>query len=246
MKVLIVDDEAPARARLRYMLDEMADCSVCGDAANGEEALALAGQSQPDILLMDIRMPGMDGLEAARHLLAMEQPPAIIFTTAYNDYALQAFETHAVDYLLKPVRQERLAEALRHARRLTRVQAAALQQTDAPVAARQRICARVRGSLQLIPVDEVRYFQADQKYVSVCTADGQVLIEETLKSLEEEFAGQFVRIHRNALIATRYLAGLEKDAEGQARVQLSGVAETLEVSRRHIAGIRKLVHRLQS
>jgi two-component system response regulator AlgR len=183
MKVLIVDDEAPARARLQAMLESIDGYSSCGDAANGNEALALAEQAEPDILLMDIRMPGMDGLEAAQHLQSLEQPPAIIFTTAYNDYALQAFDTHAVDYLLKPVRQERLEEALQHARRLTRVQAAALQQAEDQPGQRQRICANVRGSLQLIAVDEIRYFHADQKYVTVCTADSQLLIEETLATL---------------------------------------------------------------
>jgi two-component system response regulator AlgR len=246
VKVLIVDDEAPARARLRDMLAALGDYSVCATAANGEEALQLAGQFQPDVLLMDIRMPGMDGLEAAQHLQALAQPPAIIFTTAYNDYALQAFEAHAVDYLLKPVRRERLAEALQHARRLTRIQAAALHVGDGQGGVRQRICAQVRGSLQLIAVDEVRYFQADQKYVTVSTADSQLLIEETLKALEDEFAGQFVRIHRNALVARRYLVGLEKDEEGRPRVRLAGIDETLEVSRRHSAAIRRLVKALQA
>ncbi|MDX1698242.1 MAG: response regulator, partial [Thiohalobacterales bacterium] len=115
MKVLVVDDEAPARERLRGMLGSIEECNVCGEAANGEEALAAAAAEQPDVMLLDIRMPGMDGMEAARHLLVLEQPPAIIFTTAYSDYALDAFETHAVDYLLKPVRQERLREALENA-----------------------------------------------------------------------------------------------------------------------------------
>ena len=245
MKVLIVDDEAPARTRLEDMVGEMDDCEVCALAANGSEALEMASRHQPDVLLMDIRMPGMDGMEAARHLQAMEQPPAIIFTTAYNDYALQAFETHAVDYLLKPVRQERLAEALLNAQRLTRVQVAALNEAEEQSPVRERICARVRGALQLVPVADIRYFQADQKYVTLCTADMSVLIEETLKALEEEFADQFVRIHRNALVASRYIIGMEKDEEGHACVRLADVDITLEVSRRHAAQIRKLVKALE-
>ena len=245
MKVLIVDDEAPARARLRRVLEEMDDCVVSGEAANGSEALQLAASLQPDILLLDIRMPGMDGLEAVQHLQSLGQPPAVIFTTAYNDYAVQAFEAHAVDYLLKPVRRERLADALQHARLLTRLQARALNEASAVPASRQRICASIRGSLQLIEVDDIRYFQADQKYVSVVTPGGEVLIEETLKALEEEFADRFVRIHRNALVARDYIAGLERDDEGHGRLQLSGVANTLEVSRRHIAEIRRLVKALQ-
>ncbi len=246
MRVLVVDDEAPARERLARMLELLGSYTLCGEAANGQAALALAEERQPDIMLMDIRMPGMDGLEAARHLLVMEQPPAIIFTTAYSDHALEAFEMHAVDYLLKPVRRERLAEALANARRLTRVQAAALRQAGQQGNARTRICARVRGSLQLIPIDEIRYFHADHKYVTVATPDGQVLIEETIKSLEEEFPEQFIRVHRNALVAARYLCGLEKDAGGRQRVQLDGVDERLEVSRRHVADLRQRIKSLRS
>lgn len=240
MKVLVVDDEAPARARLGRMLQELDGCSVCAEAANGHEALAAVQTSLPDVILMDIRMPGMDGLEAAQHLQSLEHPPAIVFTTAYDDYALRAFEIHAVDYLLKPVRRERLVEALRHARRLTHAQASQLPTGNAHPAPRRRICARMRGGLQLIPVDEIRYFQADQKYVTVATADCRVLIEETLKALEDEFTQQFVRIHRNALIARRYLEGLEKDANGHIRARLRGIDQTLEISRRHLGDIRRL------
>ena len=246
MKVLVVDDEAPARARLCAMLEQIGGYEVCGEAANGNETLQQCEKYQPDVLLLDIRMPGMDGLEAAQHLQSLQQPPAIIFSTAYNDYALQAFETHAVDYLLKPVRLKRLQEALLHARRLTRVQVTSARESDGQSGKRQRICANVRGSLQLIPVEDVRYFQADQKYVVVATAEAQMLIEETLKSLEQEFDDQFVRIHRNALVARRYITGLAKDGDGHAQVSLAGMEETLEVSRRHIADVRKLVKALQS
>lgn len=245
MKVLVVDDEAPARERLRRLLAQLDGLSVCAEAANGMQALEAAGVHQPDILLMDIRMPGMDGLEAAHHLQALERPPAIIFTTAYSDHAVAAFDAHAVDYLLKPVRRERLHEALMHARRLTRVQADSLHAAREPAQKRQNICARLRGGLHLIPVAEIRYFLADQKYVTVATADTRVLIEETLKSLEEEFAGRFIRIHRNALVATAFLVGIDRDAGAQPRARLQGVAETLEISRRHIAALRQCIKALQ-
>jgi two-component system response regulator AlgR len=246
MKVLVVDDEMPARARLRRMLEAVDGCLVCGEAADGSEALLQCARLQPDVLLLDIRMPGMDGLEAARHLLALEHPPAVIFTTAYTEHALAAFEAHAVDYLLKPVRQERLAEALENTRRLTRAQATALHAGDADGGPRTRICARVRGSLQLVPVEEIRYFLADQKYVTIGTADSRVLIEESLVALEEEFSDRFVRIHRNALVAPAYLIGLERDAGGQFRARLRDVGETLEISRRHLAELRRLVRSLSS
>jgi two-component system response regulator AlgR len=245
MKVLVVDDEAPARERLRSLVDEFEDCSVCGEAANGQQALAAAGQHQPDVLLLDIRMPGMDGLEAARHLQLLDNPPAVIFTTAYSDYAIAAFETHAVDYLLKPVRRERLAEALKNARRLTRAQIASVQATDNNGNERSSICARVRGGLQLVPVADIRYFHADQKYVTVGTPGIRVLVEETLKSLEDEFGDRFLRIHRNALVATAFLAGIDRDPGGHYRVSLQGIEERFEVSRRHLADVRRRIKSLQ-
>ncbi len=238
MKILIVDDEAPARARLRRLVEEIDACVVVGEAANGREALLLSDKTQPDVLLLDIRMPGMDGLEAARHLAMLENPPAVIFTTAYGDHALEAFAARAIDYLLKPIRKERLAQALTHVRKLNRAQSAALTGIDA-AQARSHICARVRGALQLVPVSEILYFLADQKYVTVCHSEGSVLIEEPLKTLETEFAMAFTRIHRNALVAAAHITGLERDADGKAYLRLRGVKERLEVSRRHAAALRQ-------
>ena len=238
MKILIVDDEAPARLRLRRLVEELGGHEIVAEAGSGREALLLNERQQPDVLLLDIRMPGMDGLEAARHLAAMEQPPAVIFTTAYGDHALEAFAAHALDYLLKPIRKERLEQALRHVRKLNRAQSTALVALQSPQA-RTHLCVRVHGELQLIPVDDVIYFLADQKYVTVRHGSGEVLIEESLKALEQEFAARFLRIHRNALVAATRIAALERDDEGGAQLRLRGVAERLEVSRRHLAEVRR-------
>jgi two-component system, LytTR family, response regulator AlgR len=236
MKVLLVDDETLARERLRRLLAELPDCAVCGEAGDGRTALALCVELQPDVVLLDIRMPGMDGLEAARHIAGLPDPPAVIFTTAFGDHALEAFEACAADYLLKPIRAERLAAALGNARRLTRAQAAQIDADSGGV--RNHICVRVRGNLQLIPVADIRFFRADNKYVTVRTGDTEYLIEEPLKDLEDEFGPRFLRIHRNALVAAEFIVGLEKNAEGQCMVALAGVDERLEVSRRHQPELR--------
>ncbi len=241
MRILVVDDEALARSRLRALLDEMGGHEVIGEAETGREALLRGDKLHPDVVLLDIRMPEMDGLEAARHFARLEHPPAIIFTTAYGDHALEAFEAHAVDYLLKPIRTERLAHALTAARQLNRSQLAMLREEDSGERRRTHISARVRGNIELIPVADVRYFQADQKYVLVRHAAGQVLIDESLRALEAEFGDRFVRIHRNALVARDALQGLEKLASGQCAVRLRGIEERLEVSRRHLPRVRELL-----
>ncbi|HTT43065.1 MAG TPA: LytTR family DNA-binding domain-containing protein [Steroidobacteraceae bacterium] len=231
LRVLIVDDEPPARERLHSLLAEIADTEVAGEATNGREALERTHALNPDVVLLDVRMPGMDGLETARHLNVLEEPPAIIFTTAYDQYAVQAFEAHAVGYLLKPVRQEQLAAALTRAGRLTRAQ---LQKLAAAEAGERRshIAARHRDGLRLIPLEEVQYFLADQKYTTVRHVKGEDLIEDSLRLLESEFGTSFVRIHRNALIGVKYLERIERNAEGQYLVHLRGVPAPLQVSRR--------------
>ena len=232
MRVLIVDDEPPARERMRSMLAEAGEFEVAGEASHGEQALDLVDKLTPDIVLLDVRMPGIDGLEVARHLATLPEPPAVIFTTAFDEYALQAFDSEAVAYLLKPIRAEKLRAALAKAARLTRPQ---LQQVAAATRApshRLHIGVRGRDGLKLIPIEDVYYFHADQKYTTVKHQKGEDLIEDSLKTLEEEFSASFVRIHRNAVVNTRYLERIARDASGQHFVHLRGLPDALEVSRR--------------
>ncbi len=243
MKILIVDDEKPARDRLARMLGKLPDYRVVGQADNGRQAIQLAESSAADIVLMDIRMPGLDGIQAARHLSQLDRPPAVIFTTAFADHALEAFETHAVDYLLKPVKQERLQTALDAAKKPNRAQAEQTNNLLSGIEARQHICARVRGNLLLVNIDDIFYFHADQKYVTVRYREGEVLIEDALKSLEEEFGDRFVRIHRNALINLEFLAGMRALDDGQF-VRFKEIDDTLEISRRHLPSIRKIIKNL--
>ena len=238
MNVLIVDDEQLARQRLRHMLSEIGGHVVVGEADNGERALRQAQHSNPDLVLMDIRMPGMDGLEAASYINRLEHPPAIIFTTAYSEHALKAFDAHAVGYLLKPIKQEHLLEAIQSAKRLNRVQINNLR-SEEEGGARSKICVKIRGTLELVPVNEIIYFKADQKYVTLRTTDHEYLIEESLKTLETEFQKQFTRIHRNALVDESAINGLVKNQSGHACLTFRDINDQLEISRRHLPDIRK-------
>lgn len=228
MRVLIVDDEPPARERLRQLLDELPGVECAGEAASGEEALRLTAELDPDVVLLDIRMPGMGGLEAARCLTALDEPPAVIMTTAYEQHALEAFDAQAAGYLLKPIRRDKLAMALQRAQRPSRAQ---LQRVGA-APARSHITARARDQLRLIPVDDVLCFVAEQKYTTVRHAGGEDLIEDSLRALEEEFAPRFVRVHRNALVAVAQIERVERDADGHQIVHLRNDGGQLKVSRR--------------
>ena len=240
MKVLIVDDEALARARLRSLMEEIGSpYEVAGEAGTGEEALRKCAAIGADLVLMDISMPGMDGLTAAAQLAESKAPPAVIFTTAYSDHALQAFEGSAVDYLLKPIRLERLRKALEKARSLNRVQLQTLEEAQGREASNSHICANIRGGIQRIPVEEIMYFLADQKYVCAHYEGGEVLMEESLRSFEERFGERFLRIHRNALVSCDYLIGLEKGQDGQNQARLRGTNERLQISRRHLPKVRQ-------
>jgi two-component system, LytTR family, response regulator AlgR len=240
MNLLIVDDEPLARSRLKRLAEQVAGCMVLGEAGNGREAVELVERLAPDVVLMDIQMPLMDGLEAARHIAELETPPAVIFCTAYDEYALDAFNVQAVGYLLKPVRAEQLAAALQKLHKVNRVQARQLQQGER----RSHISARTHQGLVLLPVEQVRFFQSDQKYVSVIHPGGELLIEDSLKELEEEFSTTFIRVHRNALVALRYVLALEKDTDGSQWLVLEGVQPRVQISRRHLADVRKVLKHL--
>lgn len=243
MNVLIVDDEAPARDRLRQLLEEDSAHTVVGEAGNGKRALELAAELTPDVVLLDIRMPGLSGIETAHHLNALESPPAVIFATAYDEYAIEAFEASAIGYVLKPVRRERLDQALELAGRLSNSVLGDVAKKSGISDRRNHVCARSQGELKLIPVSDVHYFLADQKYVSVFHANGQDLIDDSLKALEEEFAGGFVRIHRGALVSLSAIESLRKTDDGRTQVMLRGGStdddEGLMVSRRHLTNVKR-------
>ncbi|MBN8793539.1 MAG: response regulator transcription factor [Stenotrophomonas nitritireducens] len=235
MKVLIADDEPLARERLRMLLSAHGDVVVVAESGDGQATLDACARAQPDVVLLDIAMPGIDGLDVARHLARLEPRPAVVFCTAYDSHALSAFEAAAIDYLMKPVRGERLATALERARTFL----AGRVGTAVPAAAGRRVlCARLRGNLRLIPLEDVFYLQAEEKYVVVHHVHGEDLIEESLRSLEEEFGARFVRIHRNCLVSRERLQELRRTAAGQVQAVLRGVAQPLEVSRRCVAALK--------
>ena len=242
MRVLIADDEPLARERLRAMLIAQPGVEVVAEAGDGHAALHACAEHHPDMVLLDISMPGIDGLETARHLAEFEPRPAVVFCTAYDAHALSAFEAQAIDYLVKPVRAERLAAALARVRTFS---AGRAQQGDAaPGHKRTHLCARLRGSLRLVPIDDVRYLQAEEKYVVVHHARGEDLIEESLKSLEAEFADRFVRIHRNCLVARSEIVELRRASDGHTQAVLRHGEHPLEVSRRCVAQLRDTLRHL--
>jgi two-component system response regulator AlgR len=243
MRIVIADDEKLARARLRELISKIGDHTVVGEAVNGSEAVERSLELKPTVLLLDIRMPVMDGLEAAMHVMSMENPPAVIFTTAYDQHALEAFEVNAVDYLLKPIRKDRLAAALQKARRTSMRQLRQLNQSQDEPAARTHISVHMRGQISLIPAQDIIYFMADSKYVTVRTSTEQHLIEDSLISLEEEFGDHFLRIHRNALVAVNYIRGIEKQPSGRWSVLLKSIDDKLDVSRRHTPAVRRWTRR---
>ena len=246
LRLLLVDDEAPARTRLRDLLGDIAaevPSTVVAEAADGRAALEQAQSGALDVALIDIRMPGMDGVELARHLARLPAPPAVIFVTAFDQYAVQAFELAALDYLVKPVRANRLADALKKARRHAD-ESARLEKSA--LAIRQNLSCLERGRILLVPVAEIIYLKAEQKYVTARTAEREYLLEESLVHLESEFSERFLRIHRNCLVARGAVTGVERaadegDAEAHWQVILDGATDRLPVSRRQWPQVKALL-----
>lgn len=237
LRVLVVDDEAPARRRMRDLLDDCAAAlplAVVGEAQHGREALDLLQSAPADIVLTDIHMPDMDGIELARHLLKLPHPPVVIFTTAFHEHAVQAFEVNAIDYLMKPVRVQRLLAALQKVPRLKPVSAEKLAQL--PASARRFLSVTERSRVVLVPLDEIVYLKAELKYITIRTVEREYLLEESLTRLEHEFGARFVRVHRNCLVSRDFIRGFERrvndDGDSHWEVLLTGLPETLPVSRR--------------
>ena len=243
MKYLVVDDEHLARTRLHELIKRVAPDAEVIEAENGEQAIDMYEEHQPQLVLVDIRMPGIGGIELAYHLSSLDPPPAVIFTTAHNEYALQAFDANAIDYLLKPIQLERLKRALNKAEPLTSQQSDALGEGEEE---RTHIAVREKGRLKLIALSDIGFFKAENKYVIVKSREGEYLINETLNQLEKNLGEEFVRIHRNALISTRYLEGMEKVDIDKWQVFFREFDEKLEVSRRQKPIIRNWLRKTHS
>lgn len=233
LKILIADDETPARNRLRDLLTDIGNNQIVAEAKNGKEALELAGETKPDLMLLDIRMPLMDGLETAQHAQKLAPKPHIIFTTAYDVYAIKAFDLNAIDYLLKPIRLERLQIAIDKVQALKPAQIEALKPLQK---SRSHLSIHERGRVILVPISDIVYLRAELKYITVRTVEHEYLLEESLTNLEAEFSDYFVRLHRNCLVANAYIVGYEKRADetgdSQWHALLKGVPETVAISRR--------------
>lgn len=246
LRVMLVDDETLARDRLRRMLEPETGYQVVAEACNGEEAVLQAHQESPDIILMDIRMPGVDGLQAAQQLAVMETPPAIIFCTAYDEYAVSAFDVQAVGYVLKPVRKPALLEALVRAQRLSRVQLNTLNsaRTLSEGPPNSHLSVSTPAGLELLPLEAVSHFRADQKYVIAFCGGRERVVDESLKALETKFGEQLIRIHRNCLVSVGHIEAIQRTRSGQSQLRLRGVEEPQVISRRHLAQVKAIMQRL--
>lgn len=235
MRVLIVDDEAPARKRLRRLLEQIAGIDIVAEAVNGEQALELARQYRPALILMDIQMPGLNGLDAARQLAGWENAPALVFCTAYDEHALAAFEVAAIDYLLKPIERAKLEKALHRAERFLSEQIPALERDDGP-----HLLINTAQGIEKLLLGDVFYFRAEQKYVVAVHRAGETLLRESLQQLEQAWPEHLIRAHRNTLITRHSLQGIVRDGAGY-RACLKDSLDNPLISRRHLSAIKAVL-----
>lgn len=234
MKYLVIDDEFLARARLTELLTRIDPGAIIIEAENGQQAIDLCEQHEPNTALVDIRMPGISGIELVYHLSALPHSPAIIFTTAHSEYALEAFDANAIDYLLKPIQIDRLKRALQKAHPITSLQTESLRKTTRSM----HLSISQKGKIKLVPIQNICFLKAENKYVLVKTDKAEFLMSDTLNNLEQELGDNFIRVHRNALISTDHLEGLEKNEDGQWCVTFRGLPDKVEISRRQTPIIR--------
>lgn len=263
LHILIADDEKLARQRLSRLIEQLSDCELIGEAMNGRETLELVDRLDPDLVLLDVRMPGKDGLEVARELSTLHEPPAIVFCTAYDEYALEAFDTLAMGYIVKPVQLSQLQGIIEKAARTNKLQKqstlaaleAGLSKTKSgeqetlnkqseKLLSRQNVSAKTHHGIELIPIENIFCFIADQKYVTVMHKGGETLIDDTLKELQDELAQRFVRVHRNALVAIDEIDGLIRAQGSQYQLRLKSSEYMPAVSRRHLQGLKQLLTHL--
>jgi two-component system, LytTR family, response regulator AlgR len=242
LKVLIVDDELLARSRLRTLLGECTEprVEVVGEAANAVQGMEQIQRTGCDLVLLDVHMPGVDGMALATTLRQMENPPAVVFVTAYAEHAVRAFDLEAVDYLTKPVRRERLQQALQ---KVVRLRGAGEPSGAADAGTSDSLLIQERGRSERVALADVLYLKAELKYITVRTAEKEHIYDGALSDLEQRYPHLFVRVHRNALVARRAVRAVEKHTdpvEGEGwTVRLDGVEERLAVSRRQLAAVRE-------
>lgn len=241
MNVMIVDDEPLARERLRRMIETFPGHAVIGEASEGQSAIERVTELAPDAVLLDVHMPGMDGLQVARELADADLPPAVIFVTAHSEHALSAHNSQADGYLLKPVRRDDLAAALARARQPSRAQYAALAGQPDVSGPMGYVSARTRDGIERVAIRDILYFWADQKYTSVFHLNGELLIEQSLSTLEQSLSDSFLRVHRKALVACAHITGLKYNGDGSAALSLRYIEATVPVSRRRLAEVRALL-----
>lgn len=254
MQILVVDDESLARSRLIRLIEDIPGCEVCGEADNGDVVLERIRECDPDLILLDVRMPGQDGIAVAKAIEQIEDPPAIVFCTAFDEYALEAFDTLAQGYIVKPVQLDQLQQVIDKTKKLTRAQSRVAfnsrslsdntRTDDQTLPSRKHVTVKTRKGLELIPLVDVYCFVADQKYVTVVHVGGETIVDDTLKELEQEFSQSFFRVHRNALVAIEKVEALEKSQEGKSQLRLKGSSYMPQVSRRHLQYVKEVLSQL--